>query len=396
MQQQENAIPLNPVHAILRRVQLSYESGETELNWEQVWEQAVGKVALMIDSIGERSPHAAIEGRYDDGRHDWWTSGFWPGMLWLMYDRTGDEKFRNAAWAWDEKIEQCFVRQSNLHHDVGFQFLPTAVAKYLCTGDTEGRRRGLAAANFLAGRYNPAGRFIRAWNGDMIGWAIVDCTMNLAVLLWAAEESGDPRFRHIAMQHADTVLEHFVRPDGSVRHIVSFDPESGAYVETFGGQGFSPESSWTRGQAWALHGLAVVYRYTRQDRYLQAAKRVAHYFLAALSEDHVPVWDFRVANPDPSGEPKDTSAASCAASGLLELAEFVAPVEADFYKSGAERIMKALTEDYASFGANRDNILSAGTGNKPKGANINVGLIYGDYYYVEALAKLNGWEKRFF
>jgi unsaturated chondroitin disaccharide hydrolase len=366
------------------------------MNWERVWEQAAAKVSLMHDRIGGRSPHAAKDGRYDDMPLDWWTSGFWPGMLWLVYDRTGNAKLRDAAWDWDEKLERCFVSQSNLHHDVGFQFLPTAVAKHLCTGDAEGRRRGLAAANFLAGRYNPAGRFIRAWNGDMTGWAIVDCTMNLALLLWAAEASGDPRFRHIALQHADTVLEHFVRADGSVRHIVCFDPETGAYVETRGGQGYGPDSAWSRGQAWALHGLAVVYRYSRQDRYLQGAKRVAHYFLAAISGDAVPVWDFRIPAPDPAGEPKDTSAGAIAASGLLELADLVDPAEAQLYRDGAERILTALTERHASFGGDRDNMLSEGTGNKPKGENINVGLIYGDYFYVEALAKRLGWEKRFF
>ncbi|WP_052487054.1 glycoside hydrolase family 88 protein [Gordoniibacillus kamchatkensis] len=366
------------------------------MNWEQVWERAVAKVALMAGRIGERSPHAAKDGRYDDREHDWWTSGFWPGMLWLMYDRTGDDKFHAAAWSWDEKLERCFLRENRLHHDVGFQFLPAAVAKYLLTGDADGKRRGLAAANFLAGRYNPAGRFIRAWNGDMIGWAIVDCTMNLSLLLWAAEQSGDPRFRHVALAHADTVLEHFLRADGSARHIVCFDPETGAYSETRGGQGYSPDSAWSRGQAWALHGLAVVYRYSRQDRYLQGAKRVAHYFLAALGGDAVPAWDFRAPNQGLSGEPKDTSAGSIAASGLLELAQLVGPAEAGLYRESAERIMTALTERYASFGDDRDNILSEGTGNKPKNENVNVGLIYGDYYYVEALAKLCGWQKRFF
>lgn len=348
----------------------------------------------MVESIGDRSPHVAHEERYDDMRHDWWTSGFWPGILWLLYDQTGEETYRQAAWPWDERIEQCMVRESNLHHDVGFQFLPTAIVKYKCTGDADGRRRGLQAANFLAGRCNPVGRFLRAWNQDKTGWAIVDSCMNLSLLLWAAEEIGDPRFRHIALGHADTVLKHFIRGDGSVRHIVSFDPETGEFIEALGGQGYGPDSSWSRGQSWALNGMANVYRFTREERYLTAAKQVAHYFLASLSEDHVPVWDFRVDSLE--GEPKDTSAGACAASGLLEIASLVGGAEARLYRDGAERILTSLTEHYASFGPEREYILREGTGHKPAGQNINVGLIYGDYFYVEAVSKLRGWNRSIF
>jgi len=287
------------------------------------------------------------------------------------------------------------VQDSNLHHDVGFQFLPTAVAKYKITSDADGRRRGLSAANFLAGRYNPVGRFLRAWNQEKTGWAIIDSCMNLSLLLWAADEINDPRFRHIACAHADTVIEHFIREDGSVCHIVSFDPETGALDKALGGQGYSPESGWSRGQAWALYGMANVYRYTGQMRYLDAAKRVAHYFLASLSEDHVPVWDFRTGNNE--GEPKDTSAAACAASGLLEIAKLVPNAEAGLYKAAAIRILEALVSGgYASFDNASEAILREGTGHKPANQNVNVGLIYGDYFFVEAIAKLRGWSRDIF
>ncbi|MFD0695069.1 glycoside hydrolase family 88 protein [Paenibacillus sp. GCM10027628] len=359
-----------------------------------VWPLLQKKVDIMIEQIGSKSPHVDKDGVYDDFRLDWWTSGFWPGILWIMYDMTRDEKYSRHAWEWDAKIEACFSQENNFHHDVGFQFLPTAVAKYKMTGDKDGRRRGLQAANFLAGRFNLAGRFLRAWNQDKHGWAIIDSSMNLSLLLWAAEEIGDARFKQVAMAHADTVLEHFIRNDGSVRHIVSFDPDTGAFIEALGGQGFSPTSAWSRGQAWALHGLANVYRYTRERRYLDAAKRVAHYFMAQTAIDPIPLWDFRTGDADL--QLKDTSAASCAASGLLEIADLVPGDEAHLYRNQALRIMETLTERYAVLDQSRESILREATGNKPAEQNVNVGLIYGDYFYIETAAKLMNWKNRVF
>ncbi|WP_249716260.1 glycoside hydrolase family 88 protein [Paenibacillus sp. J31TS4] len=346
----------------------------------------------MLQQIGSRSPHRTENGLYDDCRHDWWTSGFWPGMLWLMYGLTGKESYREAAAPWDGRLEQCFVQPSNLHHDVGFQFLPTAVLHYKLLGDSEGRRRGLAAANFLAGRFNLAGRFLRAWNQEKAGWAIIDSCMNLSLLYWASAELADPRFAQIATAHAETVLQHFVRPDGSVCHIVRFDPASGECLEEIGGQGFGPGSAWSRGQAWALYGFANTYRYTGDERFLAASQRIAHHFLACLPDDSVPLWDFRL--PEPAGEPKDTSAAACAASGLLELAKLVPYPQNRLYREAASRILLSLTDGFANLASGREDeqgILREGTGHCPEGVNVNVSLIYGDYFYVEALAKAKGW-----
>ncbi|WP_276354966.1 glycoside hydrolase family 88 protein [Cohnella caldifontis] len=355
------------------------------------------KTEDMIEDIGERCPHVARDdGHYDDAPADWWTSGFWPGMLWIVYDRTRIERFRAAAWEGDAKLERLFLEPNDFYHDVGFQFLPTAAAKHMITGDAEGKRRALAAAVFLAGRYNPAGRFIRAWNGaDHTGWAIIDCCMNLSLLFWASRESGDPRFAHIAKAHADTVLDHFLRPDGSSRHIAVFDPLTGRFLRADGGQGFGPDSAWSRGQAWALYGLSNIYKHTGESKYLEAALRSAYHFLACLPEDSIPLWDFRL--PDPDGQPRDTSAAAIAASGLLELAALTpAPIGRTF-REGAVRILASLTERHSAL--DRDGyhaLLTGGTGHVPENKNIHVSLIYGDYFYLEAIAKLTGWERRFF
>jgi unsaturated chondroitin disaccharide hydrolase len=325
--------------------------------FSDLWDNLQVKVNRMITQLEGKSPHkAADDGIYDDMRRDWWTSGFWPGILWIMYDVTGKEHYRNEAWNWDEPFEQCMVKDSNLHHDVGFQFLPTAVIKHKLSGDADGRRRGLQAANFLAGRFNIAGNFIRAWNPIQnkeawnfhnTGWAIIDSMMNISLLFWASDEINDPRFSHIAKAHADTVLEHFIREDGSVCHICSFNPETGEFIESIGGQGFGPVSAWSRGAAWALYGMANTYRYTGELRYLHAAKKVAHFFIASLEEDYIPLWDFRVSNRH--NEPRDTAAASCAASGLLEIAALVPQTEAGIYEHAAKCILNSLTEHYGTW-----------------------------------------------
>ncbi|CAH1191453.1 Unsaturated chondroitin disaccharide hydrolase [Paenibacillus allorhizoplanae] len=363
----------------------------------EVWKELRVKVDRMIEQIGDKSPHVAKEdGVYDDMRVDWWTSGFWPGILWIMHEMTGKEHYKEAAWEWDGKFEQKSIIDNNFHHDVGFQYLPTAVIKHKLTGDKDGLRRGLQAANFLAGRFNIAGNFIRAWNQEKLGWSIVDSTMNLSILFWAAEMTGDPRFEHIGRAQADTVVQKFIREDGSVNHILSFDPKTGELIESLGGQGAGPQSAWSRGAAWALHGLVNVYRFTEDTQYLKAAQRVANYFLACLPEDYVAHWDFR-ADASLDNEPRDTSAASCAASGLIDLAAFLPPIEGAMYLRAAERMLLSLTVNYGTWDKPENQaILLEGTGNKPANSNVNVSLIYGDYYYVEALAKLQGWKQRIF
>lgn len=362
-----------------------------------VMEQLDRKVTRMIGQIGEKCPHfAGADGKYDSTGTDWWTSGFWPGLLWLMHDMTGGTQYRDAAWHWDETLDRWFSREDgHLHHDVGFQFLATAVIKHKLTGDEDALRRGLTAANYLAARFNPAGGFIRAWNGDKYGWAIVDCMMNISLLFWASETTGDPRYRHIAVRHAETTLQYGVREDGSVKHILSFDPHSGDYIENLGGQGAASDSSWSRGTAWALHGFANTYRRSGDVRFLDAAKRIAHYFVAALPDDHVPYWDFRLDDFD--GEPRDSSAGAIAASGLLELADAAPGKEKQTYLAAAHRILRSLTERYATWDApEHEAILLHGTGHKPQNQFVDGSLIYGDYYYAESFAKLSGWKHRMY
>ncbi len=163
-----------------------------EAKVQEIWERIQTKVDRMIGQIGDKNVHVAgADGKYDNTNIDWWTSAFWPGILWVMHDMTGEDKYKDAAWGWDERLEQHMLRPNSFDHDVGFHFLPTAVIKHKLTGDKDAVRRGLFAANFMAGRFNTNGQFIRAWNGDKHGWSIVDTMMNISLLFWASEESGD-------------------------------------------------------------------------------------------------------------------------------------------------------------------------------------------------------------
>ncbi|AIQ35130.1 glycosyl hydrolase [Paenibacillus sp. FSL R5-0345] len=359
---------------------------------DEAWSKALEKTRCNSRKIGAEFPHASQGGKYLLEAPNWWTAGFWPGMLWQFYSESGDESLKMIAERCEERLDEVLDGYVKLDHDLGFMWILTSVANYKLTGSEASRIRALKAANYLAARFNLKGHYIRAWNPwsvgeDNSGVAIIDCCMNTSLLFWASETSGDPRYHHIAEAHMDTVLEHFIRPDGSVYHIVKFNPETGEVVEKLGGQGYSPESAWSRGTAWAIYGLALAYHHTSKQSYLDAAKQVAHFFLTRLPDDHVPHWDFRA--PGEVGEIRDSSAGSCAASGLLLLADQVDDSESHVYRNGAIRIVESLYRNYGSWdNADEEGLLLHGTSNYPENRNIDVPLIYGDFFYVEALARI--------
>ncbi len=365
---------------------------------ERTWELALGKVERLAARIGDGLPHLTEGGRYDDPEPWRWTSGFWPGLLWHAWRATGRDRLAEQARRAEDRIWASLVGEqfSQFHHDLGFQFTLTAVARYRLTGAPEARRRALHAAQLLAGRFNPAGRFLRAWNRDeQMGGAIVDTCLNLPLLFWAARESGDPRFRLIAEAHLGTVLRHFVRPDGSCYHILLFDPDSGLLQEALAGQGAAPESAWSRGQAWALYGLALAFRWTGRPEYQAAARRVAEFFLADLPADDVPRWDFRA--PGGAAEPRDSSAGAIAACGLLELARQLGDAEHAWARSAAVRLLSALDATCTAWHEPREEgILLHGVSNLPNQIGVDTSLIYGDLFFVEALARLRDAETEIF
>jgi unsaturated chondroitin disaccharide hydrolase len=316
-----------------------------------------------------------------------------------MYDFTKEEKYMNLARSIEKKLDLAFSGFEGLHHDVGFMWTLTSVLNFRLTGDKTARTRALHAANILTGRYNPRGKFIRAWNRDCTGWIIIDCMMNLSLLFWAGEQLQDPRFVFIASDHADTALKYLVREDGSCNHIAILDPLNGALLETPAGQGYAAGSSWTRGQAWALYGFAIIYCHTKEIRYLEAARRIAQYFREEVSRyGYIPPVDFRAPCKP---EIIDTSAGSIAACGLLALAEIQEKHRLNFAGSGEEsenlflqdavKILKAIEVTHGDWDIATDGFIKMATAqyhDKPDERHIP--LIYGDYFFMEAVNRLRG------
>ncbi|WP_310601508.1 glycoside hydrolase family 88 protein [Anaerosporobacter sp.] len=375
---------------------------------ENEWiREATAAIKEKMDWLSEKSkdkiPYTTIDGEHDnradttiifnlDDGLNWWTNGFWGGMLWLMYHETDDKKYAQIARYNEELLDKCFEDFYGLHHDVGFMWLPTAVANYRLTKNEDAKRRAMHAATILAGRFNPVGKFIRAWNDledetkDTRGWAIIDCLFNIPLLYWASEESNDPRFKQIAMMHADTAMNTFVRADGSVRHIVEFDPFTGEFVTDHGGQGYAKGSSWTRGQTWGLYGFVISYMHTGKQEYLDTAKKIAHYFIANIPEDGIIPVDFRQPK-EPAWE--DSCAAAIAACGLIEISRVVDECERELYLQPAIKLLKTLYEKRSDFSKDNDNILTNCTAAYHDKKH-HFSIIYGDYYFMEAMFRLNG------
>lgn len=357
---------------------------------QDILDRLLSKVEVQHDRIGDIVPYISCGGRYPEDYSAknpyWWTNGFWAGMLWQMYNATGKYKFIRTAVRIEEKLEPVLSCSGKLDHDIGFLWSPTAVAHYRVTGDESAHTRAENAAVILAGRYNPAGEYIRAWNGEANeGSLIIDSMMNLPLLYWMSEESGDPRFAAVAVRHADTTAKLLVRDDGSCRHIAMLDPENGELRAYPAGAAYSPESAWSRGHAWAIYGFALSFRHTKELRFLNTAKKIAHYFIANITRSgYVPLCDFR-APKEPARY--DTSAGACAACGLLMIAEQVNCLERDLYIYPARSILKELSRHYVNWTDTEDGLLQMGRVSYGTGRGYD-NLIYGDYYFLEAMLML--------
>lgn len=359
---------------------------------KKIFKKIDEKLTVEAKRLGGKIPYipSAETGLYEEdlgtSNPVWWTNGFWSGMMWQMYHATEKELYKKTAELNEAALDKAFEIYTGLHHDVGFMWLHTAIANFRLTGNERSKARGLHAAHLLAGRYNPRGKYIRSWNRDRAGWIIIDSMLNIPMLYWAEKEIGDPRFRYIAEDHADKVMNQIVRPDGSVNHIGVFDPTNGELIETPAGQGYASGSSWSRGQAWAIYGFALSYLHTGKTDYLETAKKVAHYFISEVAKtDWIPVVDFR-APQDPVMI--DTSAGMCAACGLLEIAKHVDEYEKALYIDAAINILQATEEKYAIWDTEKDGLIDFSTGSYHEEKWTEVPIIYADYYFVEAILRL--------
>jgi unsaturated chondroitin disaccharide hydrolase len=359
---------------------------------------AEGQLLASIAEVGDPTLHPRSTdpdtGLWTKRDASDWTAGFFPGALWLLYEYTGNPGLRAAAEAWTaDMASQATVTHT---HDLGFMILNSIGHAHRITGDPVSRDTVLTAAASLSTRFDPVVGATRSW--DFGSWqfpVVIDNMMNLELLLRGASWSSDPTqaqsWRDQAVSHATVTDREHVRGDGTTYHLVDFDPATGSVLSRETSQGAGDESTWARGQAWGLYGFTAAYRETGEGWLLTTAMLLADAFIARLPADGVPYWDFDApAIPD---EPRDSSAAAIASSGLLELSTLVdGPVLARTYREAAEHILASLMSDaYLSDGAVSSGLLLHGTGHRPADREVDVSLIYGDYYFVEALLRHRAW-----
>jgi len=321
-----------------------------------------------------------------------WTEGFFPGTCWYLYEYSKDTKWKEAA----EKFQSKFRNQTNAStHDLGFVFGCSFGNGYRLTSNEEFKQVMIEAANTLASRFNPVVGAIKSWNTDRgwqatRGWSypvIIDNMMNLELLFEASKLTGDPKYKNVAIAHANTTMKNHFRKDFSSYHVIDYDINTGKVLHKQTAQGYSDDSDWARGQAWGLYGFTVCYRYTKDKKYLDFACNIADFILnnPKLPEDLIPYWDY--SDPKIPDALVDVSAATITASALYELDSYCS----NKYKSKADIIMNSLaTEKYtAAIGSNNHFVLKHSVGAFPQGNEIDVPLNYADYYYIEALLRKN-------
>jgi hypothetical protein len=318
-----------------------------------------------------------------------WVSGFVPGTLWYLYQYTGREDLLSAARNYTGRLEQ--EQYNTGTHDLGFMLYCSYGNGLRLTGDATYRDILLTGAGSLISRYSPVTGCICSWNPNE-RWqfpVIIDNMMNLELLFWASKVSGDPKYRDICISHADRTIANHFRPDGSSYHVVSYDTITGQVEKKNTAQGYSDESAWGRGQAWGLYGFTVMYRETKDPRYLEQAKRIAAFILnhPNLPADKIPYWDFNAPGIPDAG--RDASAGAIIASALLELRGYVDDALAKTYSDVAETQIRTLSspEYFAEPGTNGHFLLKHSVGSIPHRSEVDVPLTYADYYYVEAMLR---------
>lgn len=365
---------------------------------DSTWEKVEKKLLKTAVKSREKIPYTTIEGEHDNKVTEditWWTNGFWGGMMWLMYKETGNEEFRKTAERSEELLDQALNQYQKIHHDVGFMWHLTSGANYRITGNERSCVRNLVAAATLFSRYNIDGDYIRAWNPKGTeGYSIIDCLMNLSLLYWASEEIGDERFKKIAMRHMNMAMRDHIRPDGSINHIVDHEIDKVGVKRILAGQGYDNTSCWSRGLAWAVYGSVISYIHAGKAEYLEAAKKTADYFIEHCKiTNYLPLIDF-CAPPEPVYY--DSTAGVCAACGMLEIAKYVSKEEAIYYTQEAINILKACDEHFCNYEDDEDALVLMGSERYPnteRGTKgLHIPIIYGDFFFVEALTKLKGSE----
>ncbi len=354
-------------------------------------------------------PHSILpNGELKFYQIDEWTGGFWPGSLWYMYEYTKEEKWKIAAQKWTNSLES---NQFNTnHHDIGFMMYCSYGNALRFDANPKYEAILVQSAKSLIKRYSPVVGSIQSWNqrkskGDINTWqypVIMDNMMNLELLFYASKVTKDDNYKKIAITHAEQTMKNHLRADYGSYHVVNYDPKTGKVLHKQTLQGFSDESTWARGQAWGIYGFTTAYRETKDKRFLKTATKMADFFLEHknMPTDGIPFWDYNVGEagyrPDWAFNaaqfketPRDASAAAIASSAMLELSTFATGKDKVKYYNAAVKMLKSLSSDHY-LNTNKVNpyfLLKHSTGNLPSNREVDVPLIYADYYFLEGLLR---------
>ena len=356
-------------------------------------DRVADQVRCNMEYFGTRFPSSATRNQtYGVIDNIEWTDGFWTGLLWLCYEYTGDDAFKNLALKnVDSFLNRVEKRIELDHHDLGFLYSLSCVAGYKLTGSAEGRKAGLLAADKLMERFQEKGGFIQAW-GDLGARdnyrLIIDCLLNIPLLHWAFLETGNPVYRNAAVRHYEAACNNVIRDDASAYHTFYFDPGTGEPLKGVTRQGYSDDSAWARGQAWGIYGIPLNYRYVKDDSAFNLFKGMTNYFLNRLPEDQVCYWDLIFT--DGSNQSRDSSAAAIGVCGIHEMLKYLPEVESDknTYRHAMHCILRSLMERYTAPEIKPGNpVLLHGVYSWHSGKGVDEGNIWGDYYYMEALMR---------
>jgi len=372
---------------ILSETDRIFAFAETQLNYAikctQEAKQKSGDKSLVSPYSINEDGSLKLVGPYD------WCSGFFPGSLWQMYAYTHNEYWRKEAVKYTCPLEK--VKWYKGTHDLGFMLYCSFGQGYRLTKAQSYKKVLIQAAKSLSSRYNPRVRAIRSWDWNRNVWqypVIIDNMLNLELLFWASEATGDSLYYDIAVNHANTTLKNHFRSDYSSYHVVDYDTITGTVHFKGTHQGYSDASVWSRGQAWGLYGFTMCYRFTKNLAYLNQAERIVYFIFNQpnLPTDLIPYWDMK--DPGIPNVPRDASAAAVTASALYELSGYVESSKSGWYKHLADIIIKNLSEHYqVSPRTNQGFLLLHSTANCPKNRQVDVPLSYADYYYLEALLR---------
>ena len=363
---------------------------------DRVFDRAASQMVLLdshLDSIAAANPGKAVyprsirpNGKLMHSGYKWWCSGFYPGSLWLVYEHTGQERFKELALKYQVGLEPLRFRTDD--HDIGFQLMCSYGNCLRLTKDESCVPVLLDGAKSLATRFDPEVGCTRSWDHKIYTFpVIIDNMMNLELLLKAVELGGDKYLKDVAMAHAFTTMKNHFREDHSCFHLVDYNPETGEIIRKQTVQGYADDSAWARGQSWGMYGYPMVYRFTKDKKILKHAIAIAEYLLPRIPEDGIPYWDYDA--PNIPNEVRDASAAAITACGLIELSKYVGPKKSARYLAMAEKMLRTLASDeyLAAEGEVFGFLLKHSTGHRKANSEVDVPLTYADYYFLEALLR---------